>query len=220
MPPDVQKSLHPWLRQMVGNTPDGVRTIVEKRWSSISHDSLHALKTRLLEFTPRGIVVYEGEAWLVMERPLPLHKREGQARDITLLAPPPDAGAVTRGLDRFKFADSPLFREFVENFGSLRESIPNYAGDFRVPKEWESLYDYWGEDEGMGYGKWYTEWSNALVLYVSLSGDMLLLHPRGNIAWIYLEGGVPPRPIADDFEGFIRYYTDYRQQPRELDANH
>jgi len=132
--------------------------------------------------------------------------------DILLVPPPPDEKVVELGLKKCLFANMPAMRSFVNDFGSLYENIPPHAGDFRVPNEWKTLFDYWGEDNGR-YGKWYPEWSGSLVIYGSSVGDMVLLHPKGKLVWLgFAENEL--WELSDNFDEFVHRYAKYRRKSR------
>jgi hypothetical protein len=207
MPAKVRECLHPWLRQMVEIDSQNVLSILHRRWSNISIADLTGLQDLLLkEFSPRSIITHGMEAWLGFTRPNPTDSERSEI----LIPPPPDTKMIETGLKKTPFANIPSLVAFAANFGSIKEDIPPNAGDFRIPEKWESLYDYWGENDGR-YENWYSDWSGALVVYGTGCGDMVLLHPTGKMAWLgFAENEI--WGLSSSFDEFIRRYVVYRRK--------
>jgi hypothetical protein len=211
MPSTVKETLHPWLQQMVGFEPKLAKDILLNRWADISIESLVHLRDLFLgDFFPQSIFTHENDAWLGLARPTRVLPNSG---DIILLPPPPDATKVEQGLTKCPFANDPGLFSFVNHFGSFREEIPPSSGSFLIPDPWETLFDCWGQNDDGRYGEWYAEWSDALVVYGAISGDMVLLHPSGKLGWLgFAEGEI--WHLADNFDAFVRRYTIYRRKAR------
>lgn len=222
MAEQVKESLHPWLRQMVGCDHEAVQLILDERWAKMTIEPLRLVKEAVRDFRPTSIVVLEDrtgnkESWLLLARPAP-NRGWGPERAELLIAPPLSQEALDKGFQKCKFADSPLLRSLILDFGAQYETIPRSSGGFCI-SEWMTLYDYWGDNDGR-YPAWYEQWQGALGLYGSPSGDLVLLHPSGKVAWMWFaEGDVTP--LADDLAGFLRYYADYRTKKHHaLDPAH
>jgi hypothetical protein len=124
-----------------------------------------------------------------------------------LLPAPVEEEVILQGIARTRCADSPVFREFARHFGGCRDMIPGAYGAYCLPGKWETLFDWWPDEDGLP--DWYAEWRSALVLYHSTGGDGILLHPTGKVAWqLFGEGEISP--IAANFEGFLEYLVKYR----------
>ena len=208
MPVTVSDSLHPWLRQLLGCEPGTAKNVLERRWGGISVPSLVELREFFLrDFQPQSIFSHQNEAWLCLAPPT---RTLPDSPGLILVPPPPDQEKLKQGLAKCPFANEPVLHSFMNHFGAIREEIPPTAGSFLIPEPWETLLDCWGENDA-GCGEWYTQWSGALIVYGAISGDMVLLHPQGNLAWL----GFAERevwPLADNFDAFVRLYTGYRRK--------
>jgi hypothetical protein len=212
MTDETKAGLDPWLQRFVGLDQEKARDLIVRDWKNLDEQPLSSLRDRLLEFQPASVVTYRNRAWLVTERPLPWGENQGYyGRDVIAVPPPVGQEAVDRGLAKFEFADSKALRLFAAKLGSLYEVIPNHSGHFQV-NDWSRLLEYWGDLEH----SWYAEWSSALILHISVCGNMLLLHPAGKVAWVYSSGGTIEEEF-DSFESFIEFYTDYKQRAFPLE---
>jgi hypothetical protein len=217
MAADVRQRLDEWLRPLVNQEPEEIRQALKARWADLQCPCLVRLRELLVSaFRPTSIVVHKDESWLCVSRPFP---GVPDARDTMLIPAPVSHTALAPMLAKFPAADNPPMVEFLTNFGALRELLPPDAGHWCVPEAWETLYDYWGNEDDIpgGYGTWYQQWSQALVIFHSPSGDLWLLHPSGNVAVSLMAEG-ELWPAGDNCEAFLDRYVTHRQNHGLLDG--
>jgi len=196
MPEEVQQSLHPWLRQMVGKSPDDVASILNERWANIDADSLQSLRARLLEFRPRSILVHHDEALLGIVR--------ANKGDMLYVPPPLDEAKIIEFVTAFDAEDNKVFREFMRHFAGIREDLPSCAGYF-VSDDLLRFTDFYDENvDG------YEEWKTSMIVYHAINGDHVLMRSDGAVAWcVFPEHKV--KPLSDDFDGFVKHYVEYKR---------
>jgi len=210
VPTTIRDSLDPWICQILELPVKQIEVCLQDRWANIANESVAAFRDMLLSvFRPRSIFIHGKQAWLSLKRHGSGEEKPG---DIILVSPPVDHTLLEFGFASHPFARTPAVEDFVRNFGSLREHIPPGSGDFRLSEKWETLFDYWGEEDGRN-PTWYAEWAGALVVYGSTVGDLILLHPNRKVAWLgFAEGEV--WPLANSFDDFVARYANYRPTAR------
>ena len=199
--------IHPWLAQFVGMSPEDAHQVLEKRWAGVAAGPLLKVRDLLLGFGCTSLVVLEQHAWLGTER-------SPDDCDLFLIAEPIATERIDRLLNQHGLSGNKLFREFLAQFGGLRED-PTIAGSF-VRGDEESLRmvnQPWMKEEVAGYD----DWEGSSIIYSARNGDAVLLHPSGPIAW--WKGA--ERRIdhqADDFGEFLEYFVEYKQTDWPFDS--
>ena len=120
-----------------------------------------------------------------------------------------DRSEFQERLDRFDLQESVLrdLVRFLEVFGGLRESEPDYAGGFVFPTEVDSIgYRFDLTDD--------PRCENSYpCLFDSRGGDLLAVYPDGRTAWCCIEDwglGGPVRPVARSLRETVRRYAAFR----------
>ncbi len=198
-PPD---GLDPWIMNMARLDEVGVRDALRARWAGIAEKGPAALRETLLEFRPAAIVVLGDAACL---------KLEGPAGGARYLGAPLAESDLEESLAAFGCSDCLALREFYRNFHGLRDSPPGESGEFISPPAWETFEGFgWplAEDDEI--------WSSAIVLFVALNGDLLLLGEAG-IAWaVMARGGI--RRLHDSVNEFLESYAEFLKRGEGLDS--
>lgn len=196
MDAEVKESLHPWLRQMVGQSSQGVAKVVKKRWEGIQSPSLKSLRNRVQEFEPRSIVVGSNGAYLCV-----LRRRDNAG---LYIAPPLEEDQVVQCVSICNMQDNGVFREFVQSFAGLRESMPGSSGYFLYNRP--TSYAHMIDKSVDGYA----DWESSKIIYHAINGDSVALRPDGAVAWCVLSEA-KMKPLSDDFASFVEHYVRYKE---------
>jgi hypothetical protein len=177
----------PWIRKIAGLSAERAQRSLAARWKTIPK-GLARTRDAILRGTVLGIA--RGGAGTFVEVEL----RTGGRRYV---AAPVSPASVRARLDALGSKDA-LFRDFLLAFDGLRDSAPGDAGGFlpldeivlveRARRRTASVVstDMIESDELAG-------WRDAAIVYEDGTGDVLLLSPRGPIAWVrHGEGVVEP----------------------------
>ncbi len=203
MPDEVQRSLHPWLRQMIGQSPSDVTSLLMERWANINAEPLQSLRAHFLEFRPRSILVHRDKAYLGIVRV--------DKGDKLFVPPPLDDEMITELVGAFDTDDNKVFFEFLRHFSGIREDLPGYSGYF-ASDSLLRVTDFY--DEGVGG---YDSWKTSMIVYHAMNGDHLFMRSDGAVAWcVFAEYKV--KPLSDDFDGFVNHYIEYKRTAYPFDS--
>lgn len=193
--------------------------MLSRLWAEPSNPYLVRLREKFLGYRPLGISFYNGKSYLDLGRPDLIGEPE-DVGDSYHFAVPPCADEYLRldeaGREAFYLPSkffSPVMGEFYRMFSGFRESI-DVAGNFFAPKDWTTL-----EDEFAEFRDLYdiAPWGKAVIIYHARNGDMLVMNEKGNLAWHCLSEGSFD-PVAEDFEGFLAYFSDYLEKRCPIDS--
>ncbi len=112
-------------------------------------------------------------------------------------------------------------REFSSTFGGLRNHGPLYSGNFERPEEWTSLRGLgWDQESFTEECRATSEESlDALILYTTACGDMVLRYDDDCIAWALMaENRVIP--FVPSFADFLEVCTVHYDRIGCLDYDH
>jgi hypothetical protein len=196
----------PWIRSIARLTPKDAHRKLTERWAHVPA-WLEKVRRPLLRGTVVGIA--EGAAGTFLE--VRLHGGD----ETRYVAPPARPAAVRKRLRSLGLGDEHLF-ELVVAFDALRECAPDSAGGFlsfedfivveRARKRDDSVVSVsmLESDELKG-------WRDAVIVYEDATGDVLLLSPRGPIAWVRHGEGVIEvcgKSFTDFFarDGYVKSY--------------
>jgi hypothetical protein len=152
-------------------------------------------------------MVGESEAVLMVSRP----SKDKTFDKHWFIAPPQDPRELRNALRRFGFQESSVIADFVTAFGGLREELPGVSGYFPAIQHWERFDSPWMRamwDQPLTSKL--AAWQGAVIFYVSLNGDVLLLRRDQALAWWDHEMNAV-RPLRKTFRGFLQYYGKYIQ---------
>ena len=205
-----------WLSELSGLSALDVTAHLEERWrhaESYGFSELAALlrsgrvESLLISRGVPYITVFLREAVISTEHYPSLadyvHKERLYVRRAC------DRSEFQERLDRFDLQE-PVLRDlvrFLEVFGGLRESEPNYAGGFVFPDEVDPIgYQFNLTDD--------PRCENSYpCLFDSRGGDLLAVYPDGRTAWCCIEDwglGGPVRPVAQSLRETVRRYAAFR----------
>ena len=114
MPSAERARIHPWLAQFVGMSPEHAHQVLERRWAGVSPGPLLKVRELLLGFGCTSLVVSEQHGWLGTER-------SPDDCDLFLIAEPIATDGIDRLLNHHGLSGNKLFRDFLVQFGGLRE---------------------------------------------------------------------------------------------------
>jgi hypothetical protein len=204
LPDDVHARLDPWIQAMRGKQPAEVKELLAQRWSNLREPALKELRNRLLEFTPKSIVIHEGRGWLRADVP----SADPSIGDSWYLPSPPEDIDWEAKLREFGVEGNPLLIEFTQHFGGLREDLPDMSGSFYEVHEWERFplpgYEL---DEIKGA----KDWQGSLIIFHARNGNSVLLHPDGRCGWWWFA----EREVVEnqpDLESLIRSFTRFNRE--------
>ena len=121
---------------------------------------------------------------LALERRFPEYNFD---RRTVYIEPPLQTEDLENCLALHGLGDHDLIREFYTYFHGVRSYGPLYAGNFDRPEEWTSLRDLgWDENEFCEeYRTTSKEWLDALILYTTSTGDMVIRNAEDQTAWAF-----------------------------------
>ncbi len=207
MPSEERARIHPWLTQFVGMSPEHAHQVLESRWAGVTTRPLFKVRELLLSFGCTSLFVAEQHGWLGSER-------SPDDCDLFLIAEPIAAERIDHLLDHHGLSGNELFREFLVQFGGLRED-PIVSGDFvRGDEEaMQIVNEPWMKEDVAGYDNW----EGSAIIYRARNGDTVLLHPSGPIAWwTCAERRIDHK--ADDFGEFLEYFVEYKRTDWPFDS--
>jgi hypothetical protein len=204
IPANAAKSLTRWMKRWVELKPDQIIETLTTEWASIRDPRVARFRDVILEGRPFALA-HGGTRWyLALERHFPEYDRR-----TVYIEPPLQPEDLENCLALHGLGDHDLMREFYTYFHGLRESGPVYAGDFERPEEWKSLRGLgWDENEfSEEYRTTSKEWLDALILYTTSGGDMVIRNAEDRTAWALMsENRVTP--FAPSFAGFLEVCTE------------
>ena len=179
-------------------SPDNVQATIRQKLSTARTDGVQALGRRLSAFQPVSLLVYDRDWYLRFCR---------DAEDYTTLAnfyarPTLDSELVQDLFDQFACHDE-TFRELIELFAGFGESFPPMAGaftydDFKIFNE-EVWSEHVDEEEN-------ANWMDALCLYATDNGDILLMNDDGETGWFRHDRSRIISKYTDNFPAFLSKY--------------
>lgn len=201
IPKSRVRKLHPWLRDFVGKTSKEAAEMIASRWNCLSDRMLIRIRDFFLGFRPKSIIIAKSEAVFMLSRP----SWDKTFDKHWFIAPPPDSRQLRNGLRRFGFEESSLISDFMSAFGGLREEIPDVSGYFPAIYEWIRFDKYLRATWDLCIDPKLALWSSAVVFYISLNGDVVLLRPDQTVGWWDHEVNAV-KPLRKSFRGFLQYY--------------
>jgi hypothetical protein len=129
---------------------------------------------------------------------------DGEYFDGTLfLESPLEPAVLEQCLARQHLEGHDSIREFCTCFPGIRQR-PRHSGNFERPEEWEAFRALQWEEDAFepGCQPMIREWFDALILYTTSTGDMVLLNADGRTAWILHEEH-RITPLAPSFSDFL-----------------
>ena len=232
IPADQLNRLNVWLRDFVPLDAAQANQKLINYWSKLTSPSLIKLAERLLPIHEASIVFdaaedvddelkkdygdNPGRTWLMWRTPKGSCKNpKTKERDSHsfLLGPPIAVNDIERRINKFASADQEILIEFFQCFQYLCESPPPYAGNFISPAAWQLVRSK------KRFSKWNgaNDWLDAITLYHASSGDYVLLHPSGKIAWAQMETQEIV-PLRNTFAEFIDHYVAYKEYNWPFDS--
>ena len=192
------------MKRWIGRDPDEILRTLSMEWASIRHASVARFRDVVLKFRPFALACGDGHWYLGLIR------RDGEVHyDGTVYIESPLHPAVLeKCLTDQDLGRLDLMREFYTYFHGVRDR-PVSAGNFERPEEWRSLRGLgWDEDEfGEEYSSILGEWFDALILYTTLGGDMVLRKGDDQTAWVLHEEH-RIAALAPSFSGFLELCTE------------
>ena len=205
-----------WLTELIGLSPLDVTAHLEERWRRADSYGFPELASLLRSVRVESLLLFKGIPYIT------LFLREevisaGRCRSLAgyvhkhrlYLRRDCDAGEFQERLDRFDLQE-PVLRDlvrFLEVFGGLRESEPNYAGGFEFPDEVDPIGYRFNLTDDPRHENSYP------CLFDSRGGDLLAVYPDGRTAWCCMEDwgrGGAVRPVAGSIRETMRRYADFR----------
>jgi hypothetical protein len=194
--------LAPWFKRFAGIPAAGVRGLLQHEWGHLQHPALKRFADGLLRCHPCGLLRSDHEdrgdnAWLVLSQAPPSHElsraiagREDRQGLFYLAAP--YAGLTASPVDL-----NELLVDFLLRFGGLRLSPPFVAGFFyRLPVPPTLI-----ETDELDRPK-DSEWRRARAVFISRTGDELLVTPGGRGGWV-LHGTRELVPMGSMFDDVL-----------------
>lgn len=183
-------------------SPADVKKILVMEWQAIVHPSLKHFAAGMAAMEPIGVLHSKHRdgirnAWLVLSATAAdLGTEAAICRGVwlprTLYLTPPHDESIIKSVDAHD-----LVRGFFVRFGGLRYSPPFQAGNWydvpTRPVEWDA-----GELDKLSGSRW----ENARAVYVSDTGDELLLNSAGDVGWLLFDTR-EIRPLERAFDDML-----------------
>jgi hypothetical protein len=205
IPAHAAKSLTRWMKRWIELEADQIIEILTMEWANIRDPRVARFRDVILKGRPCALAT-DGTRWsLALERLCPEFYFDRRTVYIEAPLQPED---LEMCLAQQGLRDHALMREFYTYFHGLRESGPVYAGNSERPEEWKSLWGIgWDENEFCEeYRTTSKEWLDALILYTTSTGDMVIRNAEDQTAWALMaENRVTP--FAPSFAGFLEVCT-------------
>ncbi len=216
IPPHAADSLTPWMRRWIGLGPDEIRQELASEWASLREPLVSRFRDVVLRSRP-SVLANEGARWyLALKR-----AREDFVPDTLYLESPLPPDDLERCLKLHRVQGHDSMREFSSTFGGLRNHGPLYSGNFERPEEWTSLRGLgWDQESFTEECRATSEESlDALILYTTACGDMVLRYDDDCIAWALMaENRVIP--FVPSFADFLEVCTVHYDRIGCLDYDH
>jgi hypothetical protein len=199
MPTHAAESLTGWMKRWIELDPDQIIETLTTEWAGIRDPRVARFRDVILKGRPFALAYGDARWSLALERRCPDFDRR-----TVYIEPPLQPDELERCLALQGLTDHALMREFYKYFGGLREFGPLSSGNFELPEEWTSLREIgWDEDEfSEEYRTTSKEWLDALILYTTSTGDMVIRNAEDQTAWALMsENRVTP--FAPSFAGFL-----------------
>jgi hypothetical protein len=211
LPPKVEATLHPWIKQVARADLKEVKRLLQERWGKIHSSEVAAIREQLLSWRPESVVVdAEGKAWLRLAS----NKDEDIIGSSAYIPPPVDEGELKEKLLKFEIKPDSVFAEFMLNFSGLGEDFLTSGNFINLSDEWITLDQQWEEYDIEGYGAW----KDSLWVYHSRGSDTLLLRSDGAVGWFrHAERRITK--AFDSLTEFLKFYVHFRTlEPNPLDS--
>jgi hypothetical protein len=168
------KGLTPWMKRWIDLGPDEVLRALSMECASIRDPRAARFRDVLLEFRPFALA-HDEERWYLR---LNCRNDDGTRQGTVYIESPLDPAILEKCLADHDLGGHELMREFYSQFHGVRYQ-PFLSGNFERPEEWKPLRALdWDEDEfGSEYISVLREWFDALILYTTLGGDMVIRTP-------------------------------------------
>ncbi|MFN7292645.1 MAG: hypothetical protein ACK5T6_18840, partial [Pirellula sp.] len=140
IPDDVRKSLHPWIAEFIGLTPDEATKSLHDRWKNINRPSLVSLRDTLSEFEVRGIVDYEAGGLIYAVR---RNAKNDDVGNSFFLPAPIELGTLELRLSSVSLGDNEAVREFLVYFAGLAEDTTTAGQIVYLDSPWPTFTDSW-----------------------------------------------------------------------------
>ncbi len=199
MPTHAAKSLTRWMKRWIELDSDQIIETLTTEWAGIRDLRVTRFRDVILKGRPFALAYGDARWSLALERHCPDFDRR-----TVYIEPPLQPEDLERYLALQGLKDHALMREFYTYFGGLRQFGPLYAGNFERPEEWTSLRGIGWDENSFCEESWDTDadWLDALILYTTISGDMVIRNAEDQTAWALMaEGRVTP--FAPSFAGFL-----------------
>jgi len=176
----MRKELAPWMKRWIGLDPDEIRRTLSREWASIRYPSVARFRDVILSFRPFAIA-HDGYRWY-----LGLNRADDGEDDRTIyIEAPLDPVVLDECLSNHGAGGHDLMREFYTHFHGVRNR-PVFAGNFERPEEWQRFQDLHWEEDRMDeeFKSTIIKWYDALILYTTSTGDMVLRNADDQIVWL------------------------------------
>jgi len=172
---------------------DTAKKIIRKRWQGSSSPAIEKLSQSLLQYTPCEIISSpEHESLLFISR-----ETDQKWEDYYILPEPNTRESIRDNLNSYSITSS-IIEDFFFFFGGMRYELKDDSGAFAM-----------GTDQLMRYEDTYAKeisennlWNGSVIIYYSLGGHAIALHPSGRTAWINAESALT-YPMSNNFEDFL-----------------
>ncbi len=207
------QDLPPWIKQWIGLDPDEITRMLAMEWARVRYPEVASFRDVVLRFRPFALARDDQRWYLALER------GSGEFERGTIYVESPlEPGELESCLASQNLADDDLMRDFYAHFHGLMNR-PLYSGNFERPEEWKSLRGIgWDElDFRAEYRSTSEKWLDALILYTTLDGDMVLRNAEGRIAWV-LHDENRVMPLVPSFAEFLKICTEAYDRRSCLDS--
>jgi hypothetical protein len=207
------QGLPPWIKQWIGLDPDEITRMLAMEWARVRYPEVASFRDVVLKFRPFALARDDQRSYLALER-----GSEEFDRGTVYIEAPLAPADLERCLALHNLTGDDLMRDFYTNFHGLRDR-PLYSGNFERPEEWTSLRGIgWDEmDFTADYRSTSERWLDALILYTTLTGDMVLRNAEGRIAWVLREENRVV-PLVRSFAEFLKICTESYDRRSCLDS--
>jgi hypothetical protein len=199
-PPSLNKELTPWMERWIGRGPDEIRRSLSMEWAGIRESSVARFRDVILKYRPFALA-HDGTRWyLGLNRG---HEEGFDVDDAVYIESPLEPAVLEKCLADHGLDGSPVIREFYKHFNGLRDE-PIHAGNFERPEEWRPFRALGWDEDGFPEEHRSTaiEWFDALIIYTTACGDMVLRNADDETAWL-LHEEYRVTPLASSFSAFL-----------------
>jgi hypothetical protein len=193
------QELPPWISRWAGLEPDEITPTLTSEWARIRYPEVASIRDVILRFRPFALARDDDRWYLALER-----GSEPFERGTIYLEAPLQPEDLEQCLARHDLTGDDRMRDFYTSIHGLRNE-PLYSGNFERPEEWTSLRGIgWDEMEFLKeYRTTSAEWLDAIIIYTTRTGDMVLRNAEGRIAWVLREES-RVTPWVPSFAGFLK----------------